>query len=64
MNNIAALKQRALNAELERDYYRSLLETFFDGEVPEFASLVLAKWGRKRLEEQRSQPALLRSGGD
>lgn len=67
MSNTAALKSRALRAEAERDFLQSLIDSFFTGDVPESASLehlILAKWGRKRIEEQRSQPALLRSGSD
>jgi hypothetical protein len=64
MNYIVDLKQRVLDAEERVAYLESLLETFFTGDVPNGASLnhfVLAKWGRKRLEEQKSTAALLRT---
>jgi len=64
MSYISQLKARALEAEAERDYYRSLVETFFSGDVPDEGSslnhLILAKYGRKRLEALSKQPALLR----
>lgn len=65
MSYITQLKQRVLEAEQERDYYRSLVETFFSGDVPEEGSslnhLILAKYGRKRLETLAKQPSLLRT---
>lgn len=62
MNNVAKLKQRVLEAEAERDHYRSLVEAFFSGDVPEGACpdhLILAKWGRKRHDDKRNTAALL-----
>jgi hypothetical protein len=62
MSAIAQLKQRVLQAESERDFYKSLVDAFFTGDVPENADLnhmILAKWGRKRLEQLKKQPALL-----
>lgn len=64
MSYIAKLKERVLEAEAERDYYRSLVETFETGDIPDQASfqhLVMATWGRKRLEEKKKRPALLQS---
>jgi hypothetical protein len=65
MSNIAQLKERVQEAEAERDYYRSLVEAFDTGEVdPHYSSLkhmIFAQWGRKRLEERKSKPALLQS---
>lgn len=61
-SNVAKLKQRVLDAEAERDYYRSLVESFFTGDVPDGASpehLILAKWGRARHEAKRTTAALL-----
>lgn len=61
----ATLKQRLKEAEAERDYYMSLVGAFFTGEVPKQAALqhfILAKWGRRRLEEQKELPALLKTG--
>lgn len=61
-SSIAELKQRVLDAEEERDYYKSLCDSFDTGDVPQNSSLkhrVYAQWGRKRLEGMRGQPALL-----
>lgn len=61
---VSALKLRALDAEAERDYLRSLLDTFLTGNIPDNAGiehLRMASWGRKRLEELNRQPVLLRS---
>lgn len=62
----ARLKERLLQAEAERDYYRSLVESFFSGEVPEVGNsrqhIIIAQWGRKRLEAMRAKPALLQPG--
>lgn len=63
-NNIAKLKQRVLDAEAERDFYQSLVEAFFSGDVPDTASpehFILAKWGRKRHEEKRATAILLQT---
>jgi hypothetical protein len=63
MKGVAHLKERVLQAEAERDHLQSLLDTFFSGDIPESASMqhfILAKWGRKRLEEMRKKPAILR----
>lgn len=62
MNQTASLKARVLEAEKERDLYKSLVESFFSGDVPANASpehLILAKWGRRRHEEKRATAALL-----
>lgn len=67
MSYIAELKQRLIEAEEAAAYYHSLVETFFTGDIPNGASinhLVMAKWGRKRLEEQKSTAALLRTDSD
>lgn len=52
----------------ERDYYKSLVETFFSGAVPaEGGSIdhfIMMKWGKKRLESMRHSPALLRNSTD
>lgn len=64
MTSIVSLKQRLRDAEARCELMQSLLDTFFTGDVPDsptFDHFVLAKWGRKRLEELRSQPALLHS---
>ena len=61
--SVIDLKARLLEAEAERDYLGSLVASFMTGEVPRKASLqhfILAQWGRKRLDEQRAMPALLR----
>lgn len=62
MTSIVSLKQRLRAAEARCEHMASLLDTFFTGDVPDNASLEhfqLARWGRKRLEELKSQPALL-----
>ena len=65
MSNIAALKERVMDAEERADYYESLVNAFFTGETPDGANLnhfILAQWGRKRLDEKQVQvAALLRS---
>lgn len=65
MSNVSDLKQRVLDAENEVAYLSSLLESFFTGDVPDVGAslthMLLARWGRKRLEELSKQPALLRS---
>lgn len=61
---IAQLKQRVIDAEEDAGYYQSLVDAFFSGEVPPGATLshfVLAKWGRKRLDEMKATAALLQS---
>lgn len=63
--SVIALKEKLVAARAERDYYASLVEAFLTGEVPSRASLqhfIFAQWGRKRLEEQRTVPALLKAG--
>lgn len=64
MSDGKSLKQRVLEAEEERDYYRSLCEAFLLGQVQGKGSLqhhIFAQWGRKRLEEaeRNSQLAAL-----
>ena len=62
--NTVTLKQRVIQAEAERDYYASLVEAFFSGDIPHGASIdhmILAKYGRKRHEDLNNTPALLRS---
>lgn len=62
MTSVVTLKQRLRDAEAQNEFMRSLLDTFFTGDVPAQPSLqhlVLARWGRKRLEELKTQPALL-----
>lgn len=63
MSYVAQLKERVQEAEAERDYYRSLVEAFFNGYVDDGQTslnhMILAQWGRRRLAEKKSQPALL-----
>lgn len=63
MSYVAQLKERVQAAEAERDYYKSLVEAFEEGAVPEghgsLKHMLFAQWGRKRLAEKKSQPALL-----
>lgn len=65
MSNVPSLKQRVLDAERSAAHLSSLLDSFFTGDVPDTGAslthMLLAKWGRKRLEELRQQPALLRA---
>jgi hypothetical protein len=61
MSSIAELKERVLTAEAERDYYMSLVDSFFSGAVPDganFNHFIMAQWGRKRLEQKNRVPAL------
>lgn len=61
-NYTAQLKERVLVAEEQVRLLQSMLGSFWTGDIPEQATLdhmVLAKWGRKRLEEKSKQPALL-----
>ena len=65
MSYISELKERLIDAEAERDYLLSLVETFETGELPaggaDFRHFIFAKWGRKRQDEMKKQPTLLRS---
>jgi len=61
--NIASIKKRMVDAEARVAYLESLLDSFFTGDVPDNTTLehmILAKYGRKRLEELKAQPAILR----
>lgn len=62
MTSVVTLKERLREAEARAAFMESLLDTFFTGDIPASPSLqhfVLAKWGRKRLDEMKTQPALL-----
>lgn len=67
MSYIATLKSRVIELEDENDRLQSLVDSFFTGNVPQGAGpehFVIAKWGRKRLEEMKAKPpvpALLRA---
>lgn len=64
MSQVIDLKARLVTLTEERDYYASLVDAFLNGEHPSRGSLlhfIMAKWGRKRLEEIGSIPAILRS---
>lgn len=64
MSYTAVLKQRVLEAEEEAKLFRSMVDAFFSGDVPDNAlpeHFILAKWGRKRHEENRNTAALLRT---
>ncbi len=58
------LKDRLKEVEAERNYYESLVLSFLDGTTPEegnsLTHVIFAQWGRKRLQELRGTPALLR----
>jgi hypothetical protein len=56
------LEEQLDDREAEIDYLRSLLDSFWTGDIPQGATLdhmKLAKYGRKRLEDQGKVPALL-----
>lgn len=69
MSYVGKLKQRVVEAEdrtayLEAlvEHLRSKLDAFWTGDIPENASLdhmILAKYGRKRIEDKSKKPALL-----
>lgn len=67
MSYIAELKGRVIALEEENNRLQSLVDSFFTGNVPNGAGpdhFVIARWGRKRLEDMKAQapvPALLRS---
>lgn len=64
MSQVIDLKARLKALTEERDYYASLVAAFLAGEHQGRGSLlhfIMAKWGRKRLEEIGSIPAILRS---
>ena len=63
MSGVADLKAKLLATRQERDYYASLVEAFMEGSVPRNASVqhfILAKWGRRRLDELDSIPVVQR----
>lgn len=60
--SVADWKQRVIEAETQRDHLQSLVDAFFTGEVPALGTFdhhILAKWGRRRLEERTKTAALL-----
>lgn len=62
MSFISQLKKRAIRAEAEVAHLRSLLDSFWTGDVPENATtdhLVLAVAGRKRLDAKKQKAVLL-----
>ena len=58
------LKDRLKEVEAEKAYYESLVLSFLDGCTPEegnsLTHVIFAQWGRRRLQERNSTPALLR----
>lgn len=55
--NVAALKERVLEAETRAALAESLVEAFMSGVAPEggnFDHIIMAQWGRKRLAERQS----------
>lgn len=61
-NQLSQSDKRLQELEAENRLLKSMLDTFFTGNVPQGATLkhfVLAKYGRMRLDEQRKTPALL-----
>lgn len=66
MSNIADLKDRLIAAEFERDYYKSLVDSFYSGTSPvncNFNHIIMAQWGRKRLVEKSKAAVLLGGTG-
>ena len=66
MSNVAALKERVLEAEARANFAQSLVDAFFTGQAPEganFDHIIMAQWGRKRLEEKAKQKAAVLLGG-
>lgn len=64
MSSIADLKERVLVAEARVAHLQSLVDAFYSGEVPEVGTFdhhILAKWGRRRLDERVKTAALLAS---
>ena len=63
--SVINLKERVVVAETERDYYKSLVDSFFSGVSPQGGNLnhiVMAQWGRKRLTDKASARAVLLGG--
>lgn len=63
MTTSRTMKQRALEAEEQVRFLSSLLECFWTGDIPMNATpehMILAKYGRRRIEELNKQPAILR----
>lgn len=61
--SLAALQRKLADTEEQLRFYKSLVGAFYEGEVQGCASMqhfIFAKWGRKRLEELKQVPALLR----
>ena len=59
---VLELKERVVQAESERNYYKSLVDAFFEGKSPQggnFNHIIMAQWGRKRLDEKKKQVAAL-----
>lgn len=66
MSNIADLKDRLEVAEAERDYFSSLVDSFYSGVAPvngNFNHIIMAQWGRKRLAEKSKSAVLLGGTG-
>lgn len=61
-DNIAELKTRLLAAEAEAEHYKSMAVSFFTGDPQGrgIDNIIMAQWGRKRLEEkQKNKLAVL-----
>lgn len=57
------VQERLAEVERDRDYYKSLVESFFNGCVPETGGnlqhFIMAKYGRLRKESMAPVPRLL-----
>ena len=63
--SFAALKQQLREAEEQLAFYKGLVGSFSTGELPDEGPIslqhhIFAQWGRRRLDEQRGVPMLLR----
>jgi hypothetical protein len=60
--SVAELKQQLLEERDRADYWESVVQAFFTGDVPKHATInhvILAKHGRMRLDSLKKTPALL-----
>lgn len=63
-SSYATLKLKLRETEVERDYYKSLVGAFMEGQAPTTGNslqhMIFAQWGRKRIAEMAKTPTLLR----
>jgi hypothetical protein len=63
-SNIAELKRRVLEAEARAAYYEACYNCFWTGDMVESSTweqLIMATWGRRRIEEKKKTAALLQA---